>query len=918
MMTIQSFSKQTFVFVFLILVAIVSLKPTTVLAQDDNALALEEIIVTAQRREQSLQEVPISIEVFSGNLIRQQGFRDLDDLANFSPTVLILPRVQDQDVSIRGFGTTGNALTLDQAAPTFVDGIHFGRSSQTKLAFMDVESIEVLKGPQPVYFGQNAVAGAFNIRSRRPTETWEADVDLEFSENQTSALDFGVGGPLSDTFGIRVAGKYDTTDGYLRDVISQRLLGDYENVGGRVILQWTPIDALTVTGKFESSRIRKDGEATVLCRTPGPLIFGRGGPTDDPGVPLGDERSIWDDPPEGSGWVESHLPLDTDCFSSNLGVSTGGPYFLPPDNIYEENSNDGSLDIRAAAEAFTVGDRNKTTLGYEDIDADNAYIELAYVFDNGVTVEWLNGWSNFDRDYGLDNSESPFLMNYQGRGEEFEQASSELRFTSSGDGPIEWMVGAYWQDTELFAWSSSLRATVRRGQRYNVITEDVDFKSLFATVTFNFMDDKMSIDLGARYQEVDKFLTTTNYGATWVFDVEPVSLGVGGPPGCTEDDPVPCDYALVDPATARIFLPVAPGADLWTIHFRDSRNTPVEWLPSNAQAVGLTAPDFNAPRLPAPWAVPFMGKTSDTNPQITFRYRPTDNLSFYARYAEAFKIGGFDSGQTTIPGDFDDLQFDSEEAETYELGVKGTAWNGRFGFDATLFHLEIPNLQVTTESTDPEQTSATVNAGQRVRGLEFSARWAASENLLLSFSGAFMDGEMTSFPGAGCTDGEAAEAFSSASAPCQIFDDNDVLQIPPIDPVEAFDDFFSVIDRSGTQAPRTPDWKFVLAADYRVPIANRYELSFNAKGYVSDGYILDVESFTKVVKYNQHEDLNLTVGFGDLDGRWVVAVFGRNLLEARPSYNAQFDTFPDGLESTEGIGPSSFTTYGVKFTYRMR
>lgn len=464
MMTIQSFSKQTFVFVFLILVAIVSLKPTTVLAQDDNALALEEIVVTAQRREQSLQEVPISVEVFSGKDIRKQGYRDLDDLANFSASVLILPRVQDQDVSIRGFGTTGNALTLDQAAPTFVDGIHFGRSSQTKLAFMDIESIEVLKGPQPVFFGQNATAGAFNIRSRRPTDSWETDVSLEFGDNATSALDFGVGGPLSDTFGIRVAGKYDTSDGYLKDVVSGDLLGDYENIGGRLMLQWEPTEALTATFKVESSTIRKDSETTSLCRTAGPLIYGRGGPLDDPGIPPGDENSIWFDVADGgTGWSVSHTPLDTDCFSSDKGVSNGGPYFIPPDFIREGNSNVGSLDIREAAEAFTQQDRNKTTLGYEDIDADNGYLELAYVFDNGVTAEWLSGWSNFDRDYGLDNTNGPFLFNFQGRGENFGQLSSELRFTSSGDGPIEWMAGAYWQKTDLFAWSSSLRANVRRG-----------------------------------------------------------------------------------------------------------------------------------------------------------------------------------------------------------------------------------------------------------------------------------------------------------------------------------------------------------------------------------------------------------------------------------------------------------------------
>ena len=885
---------------------------------------LEEIIVTAQRREQSLQEVPISVEVFSGNLIRQQGWRDLDDLANFSPTVLILPRVQDQDISIRGFGTTGNALTLDQAAPTFIDGIHFGRSSQTKLAFMDLESIEVLKGPQPVYFGQNAVAGAFNIRSRRPTESWEANVDLELSEDETYALDFGVGGPLTDTFGIRVSGKYDTSDGYMKDVVTQRLQGDYENVGGRVILQWKPTDAFQATLKYESSSIRKDTEITSVCRTAGPLVFGRGGPTDDTGEEPGDERSVWDDPvidpitmlnSGGSGWSVSHTPLDTKCFDSNNGVSNGGPYLLPPDNIREENSNVGSLDIREAAEAFTVGDRNKTTLGYEDIDSDNGYLELAYEFANGVTAEWLTGWGTYERDYGLDNSNTQFLMNYQGRGEDFDQTSSELRFTSSDDGPIQWMVGAYWQETDLFAWSSSLRANVRRGQRYNVITEDVEFRALFGTVTFNFMDDKMSLDIGARYQDIDKFMTVEGYGATWVFNVEPVSAGVGGPPGCTEDDPVPCDYAMVDPATARIFLPVDAAAGLWTIFFRDTRNTPDEWLPSNAQAVGLTARDFNAPRLGGPWAEPF--NASETNPQITFRYRPTDNISFYARYAESFKIGGFDTGQTSIPDDIDELTFESEDAETYELGVKGTAWNGRFGFDATLFELEFPNLQTTALSPDPEQTSASVNAGQRVRGLEFSTRFAATENLRLTFAGAFMDGEMTFFPGAGCTDSEISAALSDANAPCKIFD-GDVRQLPPIDSLDAVDDFDNFIDRTGSTAPRTPDWKFVLTADYRVPIAGNYELSFNAKGYASDGYILDVESFTQIVKYNQHEDLNVMIGFGDLDGTWAVSVFGRNLLEARPSYNAQFDVFPNGLASTGGLGPGSFTSYGVKFTYRMQ
>ena len=190
------------------LVAIAFLQPNTVYAQGD-ALMLEEIIVTAQRREQSLMEVPVAVEVFSGDLIRQQGFRNLDELANFSPTLLIETRVQDQDVAIRGVGTTGNTLTHDQAVPFFLDGIHFGRQSQAKLAFLDIESLEVLKGPQPVYFGMNATAGAINIRSKRPANDWQGYINAEIANNNSADFMFGIGGPINDKWGIRVAGRAD-------------------------------------------------------------------------------------------------------------------------------------------------------------------------------------------------------------------------------------------------------------------------------------------------------------------------------------------------------------------------------------------------------------------------------------------------------------------------------------------------------------------------------------------------------------------------------------------------------------------------------------------------------------------------------------------------------------------------------------
>lgn len=892
----------------------------------DRGLVLEEITVTAQRRQQSLQDVPIAIEVFTGAELRRQGFRDMDDLANFSPTVLIEPRVQDQDIAIRGFGTTGNALTLDQAAPTFVDGIHFGRSSQVKLAFLDVESVEVLKGPQPVFFGQNATAGAFNIRSRRPTDSWEGYVNAEVANNSTEELTFGIGGPLGDNWGIRVAGMHETSEGYLDYVVTGEPYGAYDNTGGRVILQYEPTDNLSITGKVESSRIRKDSETISLCRTAGPLIFGRGGPLDDPGEPPGDERSVWDTVANGgSFWGTPFTPLDTDCFDSEKGVSEGGPYFEPPPTIREENSNFGSVDIRRAGEGIARLRGNNGIGGYEDLDAVNSYIEVSYRFNNEITLDWLTGANFYERDYVQDNSDSPFLMNFQGRGEDFDQYSTELRLTSATGGAFEWYVGAFYQTTDLTAFSNSLRANVRQSLRLNDITEEVDFSAAFGQVTFNFLDDRVSLDLGGRFQDVDKFATAEGHARSWVFDVcpedpcdplvnpsnlifDPAIDGYNGDVGDIDGD----RYFLIDPATVTLFVPVAPGTPLYAMPFRETRDVPVPWLSGNAAPVGVTAADFpvRVDQDEGPYAENFT--ESGFSPQITLRYRVGDNLTFYTRYAEATKIGGFDTGQTSLPESLEELTFETEDAEQIELGVKGVLFNNRFRFDADIFELEFPNLQTTAVSPDPNQTSASVNAGQRVRGFEFNTQFAATEKLRLGLAGALMDGEMTDFQNSGCTNAEIFQAVGNPDAPCEFFDDDGIQFFPAT--IDDAIDSTAFIDRTGEKAPRTPDWKFVFSADYYTPISDKYEFTFNLKAFASDGYILNVEAFDLVTKYNTHEDMNIITGIRNLEDNWAVSLFARNILEARPSYNSEFDLIPDGLEAVH-LSPSSFTTYGLKFEY---
>ena len=102
-----------------------------------------------------------------------------------------------------------------------------------------------------------------------------------------------------------------------------------------------------------------------------------------------------------------------------------------------------------------------------------------------------------------------------------------------------------------------------------------------------------------------------------------------------------------------------------------------------------------------------------------------------------------------------------------------------------------------------------------------------------------------------------------------------------------------------------------------MPVLDNYELSLNAKGYISDGYINARDSFTRVVMFNRHGDLNLNVGFGDQGGVWKLSAYANNIFEARESYNREFDLQPDGLAVSQ-VTRSSFMTYGLRFGYNFR
>ena len=117
----------------------------------------------------------------------------------------------------------------------------------------------------------------------------------------------------------------------------------------------------------------------------------------------------------------------------------------------------------------------------------NSYIDLVYTFGNNTELQWLTGYNTYDRQYMRAQPNSPFLENASTRGEDYKQFSSELRITSAAaGGRVEWTAGGFYQNTDLTVFSSNLRANVRQAQRFNDITEGVDFRSVFGSITFNF------------------------------------------------------------------------------------------------------------------------------------------------------------------------------------------------------------------------------------------------------------------------------------------------------------------------------------------------------------------------------------------------------------------------------------------------
>lgn len=815
--------------------------PLTAASQEDDldgirgVPVLDQVIVSAQRREQSLQDVPMSLEVVSGETVLEQGYQDLTMLQSFTPNLDIRTSIDQPSTKIRGVGTVGDNFGFEQAVPMFVDGEHFGRGTQITNAFLDIERIEILRGPQPVYFGQNATAGAISLITRKPTPQWEGYLNTSYGSNNTQNLEIAAGGPLTDTLGIRAAGKYEATDGYLKSVWHGGTFPVSETYVGRLTLVWDATEALVISAKAEYLDLQRGGLGTAFILTDGSLDC------------LNDFGMCAIEDPEAFG-VGTSYPIPTGPDFSDVGTGSGPPFWAVPEGVIiaGRNGDRPLVNLLPLVENPPPGlDLRRSNLdwnAFEDVQSVVGSLGADYQFESDIVLNGRITYIGHDRT-ARDNQPAdngPFMARKTDKWELVDQWNVELRLTSPTGGFLEWMTGVYVQDQAMDLNQISVRAEMRAGAYEEGLSfQDSRWDSAFASLTFN-LTDTTSFDVGGRYTRVEKTAGISPFrSAGWICE---------GGLLCEEDKEA--NLGAVPIGLAPIELRFDPFAQ-----------------------------DYD---------------TSDFNWQAALRWRPTDDISTYFKYANSFKAGGFDFGKTLFrPDIIDTFKFEDEHVDSWEIGTKADFWNGRGSMAITAFWSEFTEMQMSAFDTVLEVQRALNVGQQRARGIELETSVLLTDRWQVDFAGALLDGEMLAFPGATCTEDEIEQSL------CLDADGNP-------DPE-------GTIDRTGQQPPRSPDWSFVVNSQNEFPIGDSYELSLNAQLMVSDAYVLD-SGFSKIVAMDTQADLNLTIGFGPSDGDWKVYLYGRNLMEPLPKYFAEFDTAPDGI-AMANTTRSMYRTFGIRYLH---
>jgi iron complex outermembrane receptor protein len=363
-------------------------------AQEDSR-AIEEIVVTAEKREENIQKVGLSISAFDAGTLADAGIFDVTRLNFLVPGVNYSFTGNDAKFNVRGANSTETFSDNSSIVGMYVDGVYKPRASQTTAAFFDIERLEFLKGPQGTLYGRNTFAGAMNVWTNKPNlDGTSGGVDVSYSRFDTVRTEYFYNAPVSDNFALRLAGYGEIGNGYIENTAGPNL-GDPGGFGLRASALW---DYDSVDVLFRYSHVQKDGVSAGLF-----------GYTDI--CANVDAQGLTD-----------HMGSSNTCASSR-GGSNGGPGFSDPWTVAQDYAPDGVYS--------------------EDL------ISLTINWDAGpVAIRSITSYTDFENLLQFDFDYSANNFSLGGFDETSESVTQEFHFSSNSDGAFQWTGGLYYSKDE--------------------------------------------------------------------------------------------------------------------------------------------------------------------------------------------------------------------------------------------------------------------------------------------------------------------------------------------------------------------------------------------------------------------------------------------------------------------------------------
>jgi iron complex outermembrane receptor protein len=433
---------------------------------------LGEIVVTAQRRVENVQNVPVAVTVLSADTLDRNDVRDLSRVEILTPGFSFGRSGSDARPAIRGVRTENVGVSGDPTIGFFVDNIYRSRASQANEPFVDVERVEVQRGPQGTLYGRNTFGGNVSVTTARPTDKLGAGLNLTYGSFDRMRGDGFVNVPITDTIQVRVAGLREKMDGYVKGTTDDLDIYNRDTTYARASLRFKPVDALEAVLSYSYWQEKGTGAGAFGYRVGGIFLNPTTGAFDLDGQPF----KLNADPPgrdgiPDAGGVDRGFPINTD------------PLFYPGDTKLEQDQKQHVVSLNLSAD-----------LGFATLRSITGYVDYKV-------------FRNADNDFSLRKG------NVDGQEDKLTALSQEVQLASNGNGPLQWILGYFFFEEDVKASIFSSCPTAARntpGCAFAAGLPRTTSNAVFGQASYWIIPDKLRLTGGIRYTSDKKEINRAN------------------------------------------------------------------------------------------------------------------------------------------------------------------------------------------------------------------------------------------------------------------------------------------------------------------------------------------------------------------------------------------------------------------------